>query len=353
MTENNQTNDPVLEAMLAQKRAKEASKNGETTESSTPADGKLTGKQRVERMFIPREERVVVRIIPPAQGAQVFQEMHFHTLRVNGKFEKIYCTSENDGGKCPLCDLSKEILRISGEKRKKLLAQTSDQMPEKEKKAIVQPATDIFKLGKDYEAKRFYVLEVVRRGDKSKGEQDSGKLFWRFRDRHDGKGVYDMIMAIIEEKGNIVDAQEGRDLIIRMHKNQKGFMEISSITPDDRAPIFPTDAQLEVVQNDPTDAKDIFVPKAMAGMTPEEYMRAVINNEVPVWDSHEKKYVKPDNSQYERITDLIDGLEGFTSQASPAPQQEAPASQPAPAPVKEERDAVNATDFDNTEDLPF
>ena len=50
-----------------------------------------------------------IRIMPTADGATPFEEGHWHSIQVGGKWRKLYCAKHNDGEECPLCEIEAEL----------------------------------------------------------------------------------------------------------------------------------------------------------------------------------------------------------------------------------------------------
>ena len=59
----------------------------------------------------------------------------------------------------------------------------------------------------------FYIVKVIDRDN----EQD-GVKFWRFKHNYKQEGVLDKILPIWKAKGDVTDAEKGRDLIIELTK---------------------------------------------------------------------------------------------------------------------------------------
>ena len=60
-----------------------------------------------------------IRVMPPKQGTHPvnkegdtpFDEGHWHSVKVGGKWRKIYCRKNNDGEHCPLCEVSADLFK--------------------------------------------------------------------------------------------------------------------------------------------------------------------------------------------------------------------------------------------------
>ena len=65
--------------------------------------------------------------------------------------------------------------------------------------------------------------------------------FWRFKDNYKQEGILDKIIPIWKQKGNITNADTGRDLIIEMVKSKtpagKEYTVVQTIMYDDPAPL--------------------------------------------------------------------------------------------------------------------
>ena len=221
---------------------------------------------------------MTIRIMPPKTGVHPqikdtetpFDEGHWHYLKVGGKWRKIYCRKHNDGEECPLCNVTDELYQSwkdTGNKEDKELAN-------------------------QYKAKKFYIARLIDRE-----KEDDGIKFWRFPHNYKGAGVFDKMIAVFSEKGDISDAKEGRDLIINIGKDDRGNSVVSSIIHDDREPLG-TEEQVAEWISDTMTWEDVFSKRDY------DYLSKVARGENP----YEKKEtssgeVKKNQSDEEEVMD--------------------------------------------------
>ncbi len=62
-----------------------------------------------------------------------------------------------------------------------------------------------------YKPRKFYIVKVIDRDN----EQD-GPKFWRFKHNYKQEGIFDKIIPIYKAKGDVADAEKGRDLTKRI-----------------------------------------------------------------------------------------------------------------------------------------
>ncbi len=217
-----------------------------------------------------------IRIMPPKTGTHPvnkegdtpFDEGHWHSVKVGGKWRKIYCRKHNDGEHCPLCEVSNDLFKSwkeTGNKADKELAQ-------------------------QYSAKKYYMARVI---DRSK--EGDGVKFWRFTHNYKGEGILDKIIPLFTKKGDITDPREGRDINIILGRDNKGYTKVTSIMSED--PSILTDPKSESAKewmSDDTSWKDIY--KAQ----PLEYVQLIADGETPMWDKNLSKFIaKGDDSEME------------------------------------------------------
>ena len=245
----------TLDAVLAQYE-----KNKQPTGSAQ----KVSSEERLKKYFAPILNKGVtsgdkrVRILPTKDGSSPFKEVWYHEMQVDGKWVKLYDPGKNEGKRSPLSEVN-EALRSTGLESDRELA-------------------------KNYNPKKFYIVKVIDR----ENEQD-GVKFWRFKHNSKGDGVLDKIVPVWKNKGDLTDAEKGRDLIISLTLTKKPnggeYTNISSIFPDDASPLH-TDATIakEWIDDELTWA-DVYAKK------PEEYLEGVAKGYVPKWSSDAKKWV--------------------------------------------------------------
>jgi hypothetical protein len=234
-----------------------------------------------------------IRLMPTTEGASPFEEGHWHSIQVGGKWRKLYCAKHNDGGECPLCEIEAELKATGSEEDKKI--------------------------SKQFKAKKFYIVKLIDRDN----EQD-GVKFWRFPHNWKGEGALDKIIPIFTKKGDITHPREGRDLVIILGRDDKKYTKITSIMSEDVSLLTDDATKAKAWMSDTTTWKDIY--KAQ----PTEYLQIIANGDTPVWDKGLQKFVAK-------------GDEG---------EMEATFSQPksTPTPVTSSEASM---DDDNEDELPF
>ncbi len=145
-------------------------------------------------------------------------------------------------------------------------------------------------LAKDYKARLFYIVKVIDRDN----EQD-GPKFWRFKHNYKNEGIIDKIIPIYRNKGEIDDAEKGRDLILELTKAKtpkgKEYTVIQTIMYDDPSPLHEDAETKDSWVKDPTKWSDVYAKK------PVEYLEAIARGETPKWDTDQGKYVYGDSTQ--------------------------------------------------------
>jgi hypothetical protein len=246
----------TFDAVLAQY---EKNKNNATSGNA----GKISQEDRLKRYFttiLPKgskgEERRI-RILPTTDGTSPFKEVYFHEVQVDGKWVKLY-DPKQEGKRSPLNEVY-DSLMMTGVESDRELART-------------------------YRSRKFYIVKVIDRDN----EQD-GVKFWRFKHNHKGDGIMDKVFPIFRNKGDITNADNGRDLILSLALSKAGtgkeYTTINSIIPEDMGPLH-TDATVsETWVNDELTWADVYSQKS------EDYLELVARGEAPRWDNDLKKYV--------------------------------------------------------------
>jgi hypothetical protein len=120
-----------------------------------------------------------IRIIPTTDGSSPFKEVYFHEVQVDGNWVKLY-DPKQEGKRSPLNEVY-DALMMTGLESDKVLA-------------------------RQYRARKFYIVKVIDR----ENEQD-GPKFWRFKHNSKQEGILDKIFPLFKNKGDITDANSGRD----------------------------------------------------------------------------------------------------------------------------------------------
>lgn len=264
----------TLNAVLQQYEKNNKAASGNTN--------KIPQEERLQKYFAPILPKGVtsgekkIRILPTPNGESPFVEVFFHEVLVDGNWLKLY-DPKQEGKRSPLNEVY-DALMMSGLESDKILA-------------------------RDYRARKFFIVKVIDRENESHGVK-----FWRFKNNYKNEGVFDKLLPLFKNKGDITDINQGRDLIITLgvtkSGNGKDYTTITSIIPDDATPLH-TDS---VISNswviDELTWEDVYSKK------PEEYLEMVAKGEVPKWDSVNKKFVSSSDEniiitgQHEPIMDL-------------------------------------------------
>jgi hypothetical protein len=199
-----------------------------------------------------------IRILPTKDGSSPFVEVWYHEIQVNGQWVKLYDPDKNDNERSPLTEVYNELISTGKKEDKELASQ--------------------------YRSRLFYIVKVVDRDN----EQD-GVKFWRFKHNYKQEGVLDKILPIWKAKGDVTDAEKGRDLIIELTKAKtpqgKEYTVIQTIMYDDPQVLHTDKGIMEGWLQDELTWNDVYSKK------PVEYLEAVAVGETPIWSSELKKFV--------------------------------------------------------------
>ena len=235
-----------------------------------PSNGnKMTQDERMKKYFAAilkdneKQGSKRLRILPTPDGSSPFKEVWFHEMFIDGKWIKLYDPGMNDNERSPLNEVHEE-LTLDGDKE----------------------------LAKSYKSRKFYIVKVIDRDN----EQD-GPKFWRFKHNYKNEGILDKIIPIWRNKGDITDAEKGRDLILEMTKaktNQgKEYTVIQTVMYDDPTTLHEDVDTKNTWANDELTWKDVYSKK------PVEYLEAIARGETPKWDNDQGKYVYGNSVQGE------------------------------------------------------
>jgi len=220
-----------------------------------------------------------VRILPTTDGSSPFKEAWYHEIQVGGQWQKFYDPGKNDNERSPLNEVYEELIATGKESDKLLAAQ--------------------------YRSRKFYIVKVIDRD-----HEEDGPKFWRFKHNYKNDGILDKIIPIWRNKGDITDAEKGRDLIIELSKAKtpkgKEYTTVSTIMYDDPTPVHTDAAQASAWVNDELTWLDVYSKK------PVDYLEAIARGETPKWDSEKGGYV------YESNSVSTESFGGGTSKASTA-----------------------------------
>jgi hypothetical protein len=232
--------DSVLDAVLSQYE--------KNTTRSQGTSNQMSQDERLKKYFTTlldknsRTGQKRVRILPTSDGSSPFKEVWYHEIQVDGKWVKLYDPGKNDGDRSPLTEVYEELMSTGKESDKKLAQQ--------------------------YRSRKFYIVKVVDRD-----VEDDGVKFWRFKDNYKQEGILDKIIPIWKQKGNITNADTGRDLIIEMVKSKtpagKEYTVVQTIMYDDPTPLHTDESIKKEWLDDELTWNDVYAKK------PVEYLEAV------------------------------------------------------------------------------
>jgi hypothetical protein len=246
----------VLDSVLAQYEKNSTSSSSQKTN--------ISQEDRLKKYFsaiLQKNEKSAsrrIRILPTKDGSSPFVEVWYHEIQVNGQWVKLYDPEKNDNDRSPLTEVYNELISTGKKEDKELASQ--------------------------YRSRLFYIVKVIDRDN----EQD-GVKFWRFKHNYKQEGVLDKILPIWKAKGDVTNAEKGRDLIIELTKAKtpqgKEYTVIQTIMYDDPQPLHEDKAIMEGWVQDELTWNDVYSKK------PVEYLEAVAVGETPMWSSELKKYV--------------------------------------------------------------
>ena len=141
-----------------------------------------------------------------------------------------------------------------------------------------------------------YILKVIERGN-----EEEGVKFWRFKHNWKGNGPIDKIIPIWRNKGDVTDANEGRDLILILQTlplpgGRGEYTTVSSVMYEDPGKLSEDQTQTKEWTEDERTWKDVYSQK------PVEYLEAISKGLEPVWDSELKKYTYDDPNSVSNST---------------------------------------------------
>ena len=226
-------------------------------------NNKMSSEDRMKRYFttvLPKgskgEERRI-RILPTKDGSSPFVEVYFHEIQVDGKWVILY-DPKQEGKRSPLNEVNEALMGTGVEADREAARQ--------------------------YRSRKFYIVKVIDRDHESDGVK-----FWRFKHNHKGDGVIDKVFPIFRNKGDVTNAETGRDLILSLTLTKAGtgkeYTVINSVLNDDPSPLH-TDADVaKTWLEDELTWSDVYSKKG------EDYLEMVARGEVPRWDTASSKWV--------------------------------------------------------------
>ena len=240
----------VLNAVMAQYDS--STKSGKKT--------KVSDEERLKRYFstnLPKNKdtgQKVFRILPPKAGKSPFSEVWFHEIKVDDKWVKLYCPKKNKTGNCPLCEVEKGLMDSGTQEDKDFASQ--------------------------YRARKVYIVKGIDRSL----EQD-GPKFWRFRHNFKKQGTLDKIVPVFSTKGDVTDPKDGRDLVLALGKDDKGYSKVTSVMHEDKGPLSEDPELVKAWMEDETTWEDVYAKKN------EQYLDLIAQGEIPYWDKDSEGYI--------------------------------------------------------------
>jgi len=234
------------------------------------AQNKMSQDERMKKYFAlllgdkEKSGQRRIRILPTPDGSSPFKEAWYHEIQVGGQWQKFFDPGKNDNERSPLNEVYEELNSTGKESNKEL--------------------------AKQYKSRKFYIVNVIDRDN----EQD-GPKFWRFKHNYKNDGILDKIIPIWKNKGDVTDAEKGRDLIIELTKSKTGkgkeYTSVSTIMYDDVQPLSEDKGQMKEWMSDELTWRDVYSKK------PVEYLEAIAQGKTPKWDNDKGGYVYGDNEE--------------------------------------------------------
>ncbi len=211
-----------------------------------------------------------IRILPTSDGSTPFVEFKGHKRKVDGVWKTFACLKHEKKEDCPFC-----------EARELLLAQGTD-------------ATKT--LAKDYSAKDMYIVKVIDRDNEAEGVK-----FWRFNHAWSNEGIMDKIHGIINAiKKDITSAENGRDIVLTIGRNQTNAPVVTGVATLDPTPLSENAEQAAEWLSDTRTWEDVYSVKGY------DYLEIIVKGHTPMWDKDQKKFVSKEESEAESKGDGIE-----------------------------------------------
>lgn len=205
----------------------------------------------------------IFRILPLTNGTDLeslstwYAEVKFHSLKIGNRWVKLYDPAQ-DNEESPLTELYYELNK--GDKDSRELAKT-------------------------YRPKSYYIVRGIERG-----KEHEGVKFWRFSNTDDG--IMQKLIPIITRLNNkksgdgaIWRPDSGRDLVITLSRDKRGYVIATSIIADDASPLSEDPEMINAWMGDSLTWKDIFRKK------PLDYLNIIADGCEPIWDTTQNKFV--------------------------------------------------------------
>lgn len=237
---------------------------------------------------------VKVRFLPiSATDGTVFFDIITHALKVDKEiaksgFKSYVCLDSEKAEsteKCPICKKSQELFEKAAQARKEGNEALS--------KSLYKQACSLKK-------KRTFITRVIDRD-----HEEEGVKFWRFNENSQGKGIYDILMALYEtrkqeakedgeEDYSIFDLYNGKDIIINVSKSlipdgfggMKETIAYNITDSGNRKPLSKDIDKANAWLNDEKTWKDVYSLKSA------DYLELVVNGKIPVFNKEKGTYVE-------------------------------------------------------------
>ncbi|TXG79413.1 MAG: hypothetical protein E6R13_09855 [Spirochaetes bacterium] len=278
---SNQTN--ALDAMLAQYEKNNAPRAVKT-------EAKVYDLKNYFNTYIPEGVKSAtkqIRILPTADGSTPFVEVHAHKVLVDGEWKTFACLKHEKGEACPFCE-AREALLATGKDSDKELA-------------------------KKYNARKMYVVKVIDRE-----HEDEGVKFWRFNHDYRKEGIYDKIIGVLNAiKKDVTNAENGRDLLLTINRNQNNVPVVSAVASLDPSVLSEDQELKDLWLSDARTWEDVYSVRTY------DYLEIIVRGGIPVWDKEEKKFVDKaaltsDNSDADLESELTMGVENVKANVQAA-----------------------------------
>ena len=278
---SNQTN--ALDAMLAQYEKNNAPRAVKT-------EAKVYDLKNYFNTYIPEGVKSAtkqIRILPTADGSTPFVEVHAHKVLVDGEWKTFACLKHEKGEACPFCE-AREALLATGKESDKELA-------------------------KKYNARKMYVVKVIDRE-----HEDEGVKFWRFNHDYRKEGIYDKIIGVLNAiKKDVTNAENGRDLLLTINRNQNNVPVVSAVASLDPSVLSEDQELKDLWLSDARTWEDVYSVRTY------DYLEIIVRGGIPVWDKEEKKFVDKaaltsDNSDADLESELTMGVENVKANVQAA-----------------------------------
>jgi hypothetical protein len=234
------------------------------------AQSKMSQDERMKKYFAlllndkEKSGQRRIRILPTPDGSSPFKEAWYHEIQVGGQWQKFFDPGKNDNERSPLNEVYDELMSTGKDSDKEL--------------------------AKQYKSRKFYIVKVIDRD-----REEDGPKFWRFKHNYKNDGILDKIIPIWKNKGDVTDAEKGRDLIIELAKSKTGkgkeYTSVSTIMYDDVQPLSEDKDQMKEWMSDELTWRDVYSKK------PVEYLEAIAQGKTPKWDNDKGGYVYGDGDE--------------------------------------------------------